>query len=100
MTTSREEAVARIIELLDTGREHEERYYTQDDSPLGRTRHLRLSRRGEIRSFKIGRTVYMLRDEVHEYIEAHQVLAAPKTEAPAPKTAPKHVNPLQLIKGI
>lgn len=99
----REEIVARILELVEAANVQgrtEDRYYTQDDSPLGRQRHLRLARRGAIPAFKVGRTVYMKCGDVHAYIEAHPVEpSCPGPVGPAKaKVTPK--NPLQLVKGL
>lgn len=99
----REEIVARILELVeaaDVQGRTEDRYYTQDDSPLGRSRHLRLARRGAIPAFKVGRTVYMKCDDVHAYIEAHPVEpSCPGPDGPTKAKVPPR-NPLQLVKGI
>jgi len=53
-------------------------YYSQHDSPLGRTRHLELARRGTLPATKVGRRVLVPRDRVHAYIEKHR--AAPRLE--------------------
>jgi hypothetical protein len=52
-------------------------YYWQGDSPLGRERHLRLVRCGELEGFEIGRRVFVRRDEVHTYIEKHPAKLRP-----------------------
>lgn len=54
-------------------------YYSQHDSPLGRTRHLELARRGTLPAIKVGRRVFVLRESVHAYIEQHR--AAPRPES-------------------
>ncbi len=46
-------------------------YYSQHDSPLGRTRHLGLARAGTLPGHKVGRRVLVQRDRVDEYIQAH-----------------------------
>lgn len=98
---SRQELILRIVELVEASAKFpEERYYTQDDSPLGRSRHLRLARRGAIPAFKVGRTVYMKCDDVHAYIEAHPVEpSCPGPDGPTKAKAPPR-NPLQLVKGL
>ena len=53
-------------------------YYSQHDSPLGRTRHLELARRGTLPATKIGRRVLVPRDRVDAYIEQHR--AVPRLE--------------------
>lgn len=53
-------------------------YYSQHDSPLGRTRHLELARRGSLPAIKVGRRVLVPRERVHAYIEQHR--AAPRRE--------------------
>jgi len=44
-------------------------YYHQGDSPLGKRRHLELVRRGVLTGHKVGRCVFVLRDEVRAYID-------------------------------
>jgi len=61
-----------------TPTEAEAGYYSQHDSPLGRTRHLELARRGTLPATKLGRRVLVPRDRVHAYIEQHR--AAPRLE--------------------
>jgi excisionase family DNA binding protein len=53
-------------------------FYSQYDSPLGRTRHLELVRRGTLPGNKVGRRVLVRRDRVDAYIEAHA--ASPRSE--------------------
>ena len=55
-------------------------YYSQHDSPLGRTRHLELARRGTLPATKVGRRVLVPRERVHAYIEQHR---APRRLEPA-----------------
>jgi excisionase family DNA binding protein len=53
-------------------------YYSQHDSPLGRTRHLELVRRGTLPGNKVGRRVLVRRDRVDAYIEAHAAIPKPE----------------------
>jgi hypothetical protein len=46
-------------------------FYSQNDSPLGRRRHLELVRRGLLTGRKVRRLVLVPRDEVHAFIERH-----------------------------
>lgn len=45
-------------------------FYHQGDSPLGKRHHLDLVRRGVLAGHKTGRRVFILRDDVHAYINA------------------------------
>jgi hypothetical protein len=44
-------------------------FYSQSDSPLGRRRHLELTRTGVLTGRKVGRRVLVLREDVHSYID-------------------------------
>lgn len=49
-------------------------YYTQKNSPLGRRKHMNLVRRGVLPGHKVGKTVFILRANVHAYIQCHSSL--------------------------
>lgn len=50
-------------------------YYSQKDSPLGRRKHMGLVRQGVLRGRKVGKSVFVLRNDVHAYIQAHDANA-------------------------
>lgn len=62
-----------LLELLLPETVEKSPYYTQDDSPLGHDRHLKLVRAGKITGYKDGRKVFAKRDDVHAYIEDQKV---------------------------
>lgn len=102
---SRQELILRIVELVEASAKFpEERYYTQYDSPLGRTRHSLLARRGALQGYKVGRTIYILREDVHKFIEEHKIEPT-NPEIPKPKRATERTqapvpNPLDAVKGL
>lgn len=75
MKVPREELIRGLVELLESPASSSEPspYYTQHDSPLGRTRHLELIRSGAIPGYRTGRLVFAKRVDVHAYIESHPV---------------------------
>lgn len=70
----RDELVARIVELIQSEPEAEPRYYTQDDSPLGRRRHLELIRSGAIKGWEDGRKKFARREDVEAFVAADGLL--------------------------
>lgn len=75
------QAISAILKSLDD----DSPYYDQDNSPLGKRRHLELCRSGELTAYKHGRLRLVKRDEMHAYIEANPIkpLAEPSDEADA-----------------
>lgn len=51
-------------------------YYSQNDSPLGRRRHLELAREGTLPNRKVGRQVLVRRDDMHSFIDSHESIHA------------------------
>lgn len=52
----------------------------QDDSPLGRRRHLELVRAGKLRAARDGRRVLVRRSDIEAYLAEHEVKPRPVTE--------------------
>lgn len=56
-------------------------YYSQNDSPLGKRRHLALAKKGAFPSRKVGRAVLVQRGDLHEFIDSHaSVHSEPQSE--------------------
>jgi len=60
----------------------EPEYYHQDNSPLGRRRHLALVRRGVIRGRKVGKRVLVARRDMATFLEEHPDAALSSREEP------------------
>lgn len=60
-----------LRQTLASSRSSEPEYYDQNNSPLGRRRHLELVRRGVVRGRKVGKRVLVTREEMREFLEAH-----------------------------
>lgn len=100
---SREDILRGLIALLSEPQPEESRYYTQYNSPLGHKRHLLLARRGVLEAYKLGKTVYIRRELVHEYIEQHKIKAKSKPDEPAKAGRGQRgavPDPLGAVKGI
>lgn len=48
-------------------------YYDQTNSPLPRETHCRLVRQGKLTGFKVAGRIFVLRSEMHDFIEKHRV---------------------------
>jgi hypothetical protein len=65
------------------------RYYSQNDSPLGKRRHLDLVKRGELTGYIEGRRILVLSEDVHAYIERERA-PGPRVVSRAPRTPRAH----------
>jgi hypothetical protein len=59
--------------------ESEPEYYYQDNSPLGRRRHLSLVRQGVLRGRKVGKRVLVSRRDMTAFLEQHPSAAVDPT---------------------
>ena len=56
-------------------------YFDQNDSPLGRRRHLELVRKGVLQGRKVGKRVLVSRRAMRQFLEQHPVVAQRETAA-------------------
>lgn len=61
--------IARLVAREVSALRAEPRFYTQYDAPLKKRVYLAAARRRAFPSYRIGKTVFALRAEVHAYIE-------------------------------
>jgi hypothetical protein len=71
--------------LLASNDASEPEYYHQNNSPLGRRRHLALVRRGVLKGRKVGRRVLVSRDDLRAFLEEH-----PRAAGLSPDAHPLH----------
>ena len=69
---------------LASTNKNEPEYYHQDNSPLGRRRHLALVRRGILRGRKVGKRVLVSRRDMSAFLEEHPRAALDPARAPDP----------------
>ena len=58
---------------LPEGGQCDGQWVSQKESPLGRAKHLALVRGGALQGYKVGRQVFVKRDEIHAYIQKHRL---------------------------
>lgn len=71
---TKEELLRGLLELLGERESEPSPYYTQDDSPLGRRRHLELIRSGVIKGWEDGRKKFARREDVKAFVAADRLL--------------------------
>jgi hypothetical protein len=59
-------------------------YYHQNNSPLGRRRHLSLVRNGALRGRKVGKRVFVSRRDMAAFLEEHPSAAVDTSTPPDP----------------
>jgi len=71
-----------LRQTLASADANEPEYYHQNNSPLGRRRHLALVRSGALSGRKVGKRVLVARQDMRAFLEEH-----PSAEASGTKTA-------------
>lgn len=82
----KKELIAALVDLVSEKEEDTARYYTQDNSPLPKRTLLRLVREGKVRGYKEGRTVLVLRDDLHAYLETERRVQPRQQDEPKTTT--------------
>lgn len=94
----KKELIAALVDLVSEKESEASRYYTQDNSPLPKRTLLRLVREGKVRGYKEGRTVLVLRDDLHTYLE-NERRVLPRQQPGEEETTPR-LTLLDRVAGI
>jgi hypothetical protein len=73
-----------LRQTLGSSDSGEPEYYHQNNSPLGRRRHLSLVRQGVLRGRKVGKRVLVARRDMATFLEEHPSAAVDPTAPPDP----------------